>query len=70
MTFVKCNSHRARNRLFGIIGPKAQGYYSFKHNHFHGVYLVMDEDLDRARALKGITKCREQDPDEWSACWH
>ncbi len=69
MAFMKCNSHRARSRLLGVIGREAQSFYSFHDACHHGVYQVPDELMDRAKRLKGITKARNQSPDFWFMCW-
>lgn len=64
--FVKCSSHRARGRLMQYVVDR-QGYYSLGRNSYHGVYKIPEDDLGAARALGGITKCREQEG--WSKCW-
>jgi len=69
MSFMKCNSHRARDRLCGVLGKDAQCYYSFKDKNFHGVYWVPENLIARAQKLKGVTRARQQDSDYWLRCW-
>jgi len=67
-TFVKCASHRARERLFNALGRQMVGYWSTTRNTFHGVYAINDSELPKARTVKGITKCRG-DTSDLAKCW-
>ena len=64
-TFIKCGSHRARDKLTG--GQKTlQCYYSHQRADLHGIYAV---ELDGALPLpKGCTKLRGPFTD-LMMCW-
>ena len=67
--FVLCNSHRARDKLFRLIGRR-DGYYVADLSsrlHHRGIYAVTQSELDQARSIKGIRKLR--DSSKLAKCW-
>jgi hypothetical protein len=67
MVFVKCGSHRARNRLIGR-SATAQGFYSLERPCRFGIYAVCTEALHEALGITGVTRFRG-DPAQLGACY-
>lgn len=69
--FVKCSSHRARQKLLAII-PDAIAHYdedNFLRRHNHkGIYKIDMNQLESATQIKGVTKLRKQTG--YVQCWH
>lgn len=63
---VRCASHRARTRLFTVLGRKPQCWVAVLENHGPGgVFEVEPHELTDALATPGVTKHRPRDPDNW-----
>jgi hypothetical protein len=58
---VRCTSHRARERLFRLLGYRPQGWVSFTRNVDKGLYEVPPERLADALRIKGIRRTRWSD---------
>lgn len=70
MIVVRCNSHRARERLLREI-PNAQAYYISNlsvRDTSKGIYLVSDSD-ERVLNIKGVTKAKNQTEEDYAKCW-
>ncbi len=63
---VRVNSHRAGDKLTGLIG-KLQYYYSMRHPGY--IAECPTDLLDAAKQIKGISVARIN-PDEWMRCWN
>jgi hypothetical protein len=65
---LKTTSHRSREKLHGVLGPKPQYYFTMEQG---GCFVKVDDPTLLARALeiKGITKCRDQNDDHYMKCW-
>lgn len=69
--FVKCSSHRARERLFRLTG-KIQAYYNSSklfNDNSKGYYLIGSNLVDEVLKIKGISRCKNQDSNNYSKCW-
>lgn len=69
--FVKCASHRAREYLLSLTPPSSAHYHipTLFDSYHKGIYLIPEALLDDARKIKGITKCRDQNPENYGWCW-
>lgn len=75
--FVRCASHRARERLARMLGYKPPEFYKltfggrgeFGIGSIH-VYQIPESKLEAARKIPGVTRSRDQDtgPDGFSRC--
>ncbi len=65
---VRCASHRARARLFGVLRRQPQGFWHWEKPSRYGVYGVTAAELPAARAVKGVSRVRG-DASEWLLCW-
>jgi hypothetical protein len=66
--FVKCGSHRARDRLTMLLDvEKMPCYWSFRHPAKGGYFKIPEERLAEARKIPGVTKATN--PQELSPCW-
>lgn len=67
---LRSMSHRATQKLKGICD--SEPYYNSK-NLFHeqskGYYLISSEFLEQALKIKGITKARSQNMENYGHCW-
>ncbi len=70
MVFVRCASHRARNKLTGMLRD-IEAYYPIDFNvkKKKGTYLIPANELKRARGITGVTKCRDQNRNNYGLCW-
>lgn len=60
--FVRCSSHRARERLIRLIGKgPQQSYFRWEDTASRGIYLIPTSLLAEARQISGITKLRKTD---------
>lgn len=67
--FVKCGSHRARERLTSLVGSgKLQCYFDFQRPSKGGYYQIPEAKLEEARKIPGVT--RASHPDDLSPCWN
>jgi hypothetical protein len=58
MILVRVNSHRARERLYRLLGKPARGYFSFR---FKGEFREVPESkIVEALKIKGISKTRRK----------
>jgi hypothetical protein len=66
---VKCGSHRARHKLFALVGKEnAEAFYSFDRNvGTGGVYRIPREHAAKAKTITGISGFR--DGDDLAPCW-
>jgi len=72
MIMVKAMSHRAYQKLFKICDEKPQSYYLkdfSKHGDDKGFYLIPIEKLEEALKIKGITRTRNQNLNDYGMCW-
>ena len=65
---VRCASHRARKRLFGALRRQPQGFWHWAKPSGYGVYEVSATELSAARAVKGVSRVRD-DASKWLLCW-
>jgi hypothetical protein len=65
--YVKCSSHRARDKLFRLLGDKPKGYWSFDHGNHYGIFLIPADKLESAREITGVTKLRNTEG--LMKCW-
>ncbi len=68
---VRCNSHRAREKLLRLF-PVAVAYYSIEklfHNKAKGYYLIPKSGEKDALEITGITKPKDQDFSHYGQCW-
>lgn len=65
---LKTTSHRSREKLDRLLGKHPQYYYTFEHG---GCFVKLEdpEVIAKALAIKGITKCRDQNEDTYMVCW-
>lgn len=80
MVYVKCNSHRARERLLAMLltrNPQrdARSYYSMKRVNgkwyraaHQGIYCIDESEVAAARQIKGVSVLRKP-YDDLSPCW-
>ena len=66
---MRCASHRARARLFGVLRRQPQGFWHWEKPGGYGVYGISAAELPAARAVKGVSRVRG-DPSEWLSCWN
>ena len=57
---VRVNSHRARKKMFALIGPQ-KSYFSWSRHCAGGFYRVSAKDLPAVLAIKGISRARDGD---------
>lgn len=57
--FVKCNSHRAREKLQRLIDHKINSYYNLA-VAYH-IYEIFENELDGALKITGVTKGKKID---------
>ncbi|MCI1192596.1 hypothetical protein MOJ79_12150 [Calidifontimicrobium sp. SYSU G02091] len=55
---VRCESHRARKRLFGLIGRRPRGWVSFCRHLDKRVFEVPADRLDDALQINGMRRAR------------
>lgn len=67
---VKCGSHRARNKLFALLGDaESEALYSLQRETGHGgAYRIPAEFADAAKAITGVSGLR--DGDDLHKCWN
>ena len=59
---VKCASHRARNKLFALVGREnATGYYSLHRETGKGAYRIPVEHEAAAKSITGVAGMRDGD---------
>jgi hypothetical protein len=64
--FVRINSHRAADKMDRAIGRHPQYYWTLEHG---GCFAeVTEEEFDRIRTIRGITKARVPRK-ELRQCW-
>jgi hypothetical protein len=67
--FVKCASHRARDRLTRLMGGQPmQCYWSWHHPAKGGYFLIPESKLAEARKIPGVTRSSHQD--DLALCWN
>ena len=57
-TWLRCSSHRARDKLLAVIGEDAVCHFRWDDRTGQGIYRVSDDLLAVCRAIKGVTKLR------------
>ncbi|MCU0769724.1 MAG: hypothetical protein MUD07_10310 [Burkholderiaceae bacterium] len=55
---VRCESRRARKRLFGLLGRRPQGWVSFSRREHKRVFEVPPERLDDVLQIHGVRRAR------------
>ncbi len=65
--YIKCNSHRSRDKSERIIG-RMQGWFSLAYDHERrryvrgsptgGIFLITDEQYELIKDITGVTKLR------------
>lgn len=65
---IKTSSHRSREKLHRELGRKPQYFYTMDSG---GCFVILNDlkDIEKARAIKGITKPRCQDESVYRKCW-
>lgn len=65
---LKTTSHRSRHKLAGVIGSKAQYYFTIEKG---GCFVKVDDPalIKRALEINGVTKCRDQNDENYMKCW-
>ena len=56
--FVRCGSHRARERLLSVVGKDRPCYFRWSDTASRGMYRIPAALLARARQIPGVTKLR------------
>ncbi len=69
MIFVRCHSHRARRRLLSALDRDPQAYWTAHRLNHRGIYRVDVGELQTARDIVGITRVRDPDQYDFTACW-
>ena len=69
MHYARCNSHRARERLFAALGRKPDAYYSFRIGDHRGIYLIEETEIILARSVKGVTIIQKPERYNFMKCW-
>jgi hypothetical protein len=64
--FVKCGSHRARERLVSLLGLRPQCYWSWDYPATGGYFPIPEEKLAEARKIPGVTRMKF--PEELRRC--
>lgn len=64
---TKCNSHRARAKVFGVVGQN-WGVFSFTERSGGGLYLLTPEEFERVKSIKGVGKSRLK-ASSLHSCW-
>jgi len=59
--WVKCNSHRAREKLFGLVGKDLKCYFSRDRACTGGFYEVDDSMALEALEITGVTRTKSED---------
>jgi hypothetical protein len=67
---VRTTSHRSRKKLDVALGRHPQYYYTFNDSH-GGCYVKLTDhiEINKALAIKGINKSRNQNEEDYHACW-
>ena len=65
---LKTTSHRSRDNVDFVLGRHPQYYYTFQDG---GCFLKLDDpvEIEKVRAIKGVTMCRIQDESKYGRCW-
>ena len=65
---IRTTSHRSREKLIRMLNRHPQFYYTMKDS---GKFVKMEDsaEIEKALAIKGITKCRDQDETKYLTCW-
>lgn len=65
---IRTTSHRSRHKLDGVLGGHPQYYFTFEQG---GCFVKLDDpaQIERALAIKGVSKCRCQDATKYNKCW-
>ena len=68
MTIIRVKSHRAGDKLKTLLGRKVPYSYTFEDG---GIFVKLDDpvEVEKALAIKGISKCRDQNDETYSPCW-
>lgn len=64
---IKTTSHRSRDKLHSALGRKPQYHWTFEDG---GCFVILTDpaEIEKARAITGITKCRCQDESKYMTC--
>lgn len=68
MIYVRCNSHRCREKLFRVLGRSAQCYWTMRRGPDKGIYYITADEYAQARGIKGLTRLRGP-YDDIHMCW-
>ena len=65
---IRTTSHRSREKLAGVLGRHPQYYFTMKDG---GRFVILHEpeEIKKALAIKGVSKCRCQDEKQYKVCW-
>ena len=61
LVFVRCASHRARERLLSLVGEDPLCYFRWADTASRGMYRIPAALLAQARQIPGITRLRDCD---------
>lgn len=69
MILIKCGSHRAREKIFRLIGEKKQ-LCSFARNVGHGIFEITEQEYVRIKqiGIKGVSTTKTGD--DLFPCWN
>lgn len=65
---IKTTSHRSRDKVGSALGRHPQYYYTLQAG---GCFIKLDDpvEIGKVLAIKGVTKCRNQNEDDYGKCW-
>jgi len=65
---LKTTSHRSRAKVDSALGRHPEYYYTLQDG---GCFLKLEDpvEIEKVRAIKGVTKCRNQDATKYGLCW-
>jgi len=64
---VKCASHRARGKLYALVGPDREELCSVRRSTYKGVVRIPRRYEAKAKAITGVSGYR--DGDDLFRCW-
>lgn len=69
MIYLRCQSHRARERLLSRLDDKPQAVFSVYRDFVYGVYAVDEAEWNQVKPVKGVSKIRHPERYRFTRCW-
>ena len=65
---IRTTSHRSSEKLDRALGKHPQYYYTLEGG---GCFVILESpaEIEKALAIKGVTRCRNQNEDDYGKCW-